>query len=330
MTRRKTPPDPTGSGTAGTTDNGTTGPTGDTGTQAATATSGTSATTGHKVTTGHTAKPPKTPPKGATPPIAPLSRNMVDNQIAGIQMHGDLLTVALAAPADQVNRTALLLGRTGNILPLGVLTSTDRPIFARLEYDGQDTFVRRVAAGIQLTGLVPTVEGTTPAVLIDLLDKKNAYQGIKLLGDRVHDSAMDLQLLYGSYQFFLINRVIDYLEARFADPYLTRKEMETLLNDFGPALIKLNEVLSKGPDRKGELTNLRQTAEGQANDALDEANLQEVIYQVHNDITPSRAALFQAAQRYLNQTQTAVVAGQPAQAAPAQASHAETSPKMIR
>ncbi len=59
-----------------------------------------------------------------------------------------------------MNRTALLIGRAGNILPLGVLTSTDRPIFARLEYDGQDTFVRWVVAGIQLTGLVPTVQGT--------------------------------------------------------------------------------------------------------------------------------------------------------------------------
>ena len=213
----------------------------------------------------------------ASQDYAPFLRSLQGNRIAGIQLHGDGIRLALQADPEEMARTALSIARTGIRLPRNVLTAQDRPIYARMMYDGQDTFVRATAQGINLSGMVPTVEGTTPAVLLDLIDRKDAYLGIKLLGQRVRDAALDLRLVYGAYQFYLIDHLMSYLETRFADPYLTRQDMEALLDDFGPALVKLDDMLRKGPLRKTELINRRDTAESEAMAAQDEADTAQVI-----------------------------------------------------
>ncbi len=222
-----------------------------------------------------------------------------------------MTTAASPGSPDQIGQTGLVIGRLGNLLPRDVLTAEDRPIYAQFQYEGQDNFVRQTASAMKLSGMVPTVEGTTPGVLLDLIERKDLYLAIKFLGDRVKDTALDLRLIYGSFQFFLIERVVTYLEKRLVDPYLTRQQMESLLDDFGPGLLKLDEVLRKGPDRKIQISGLRNTAQAAALDAQDEANLQEAIYQIHNDQTPDRAALLKAARRHLGQVGQGTADGGP-------------------
>jgi hypothetical protein len=263
------------------------------------------------------------------PPFAPLRRAPPDSQIAAVPEHSDDPTSALSVTAEQLGRTGLCLARLGNVLPGDVLCAENRPIYAKSLYKGQDTFVHRVAQGLRLTGLVPRAAGATPGKLDELIERKGLYLGIRALGDRVRNCAMDLRLIYGSYQFYLIEQVMTYLERRLTDPHLTGPERESLLEDFGTALVKLDRALRKGPERKHELALLRDRASAEAQDAQDEADLQEVIHQIHSEKTPERAALLKAAQRYLDRTAPAATDGGEG-AAPAPTGLPIDRPKLIR
>lgn len=144
-----------------------------------------------------------------------------------------------------------------------------------------------------------------PERLEGLMEKHGVYESFRLLGIRIGNSGMDLRQTAGAFLIFQIDRVLGELQRRFQDPGLGDGPRGKLLNDFGPALLALDEALQRPIARKAELDALRKQLGGQVTEAEADAELADACLKLRQDLVLPRQDLFAAARRYLDQQQAA-------------------------
>ncbi len=142
------------------------------------------------------------------------------------------------------------------------------------------------------------------ARLADLAQKKAIYQEFTLFGQRAKDAGMDLRLVVGSWLWFLLNMVMTWLEGRMSDPALTNKQMHTLLDRFGPALVLFDRMLSQSVDQKKAVAAARSSLGAQVAEAQGKVADAEAALSVCHDLPASRQALLEAARRHQAQAAT--------------------------
>lgn len=237
-------------------------------------------------------------PGGPRTPI--LARADNDGTLGGIDIPHDALNTALSTSEASLTHFAGRLGERLGLLPHAVLTADTRPLIARRSYTGQEAIARTFASALEKDSDVPDALSDA-AKLTDLANRREVYGGLQLIGERAQNAGMDLRLVYGTFQWHLIDLALTHLERRFDDPQLTRTELETLLDCFGPMLLRVDAMLRRGPERKDELSRMRQRAEGEAQSAQAEADAAETVLQLHTQLSPGRERLLQAARLHLGQ-----------------------------
>lgn len=213
----------------------------------------------------------------------------------GVEISGQPMRQAMQQRPDDLVQRGLRLGRLSQELPRGVLGAGDRALFARRARPALESLGYKVARALELSSFDV---GTRPGDVRELALKRERYTLLQRLGGRIKNIGLNLRLCFGAQQWMMINRTVEYLEKRFSDPAITRAEIETLLLNFGPMLIKLDEVSRKAPERKEALFEERKRLAAEVKAAQDAAARAEVELDIRRGQTPAREKLLAAARHW--------------------------------
>lgn len=229
-------------------------------------------------------------------PYVVLKRAAASGTLAGAKLPFGTVESALNETADTLLGRALRLARRSAVLPADVLDAQNRPIFARRVQPGLSSLVLTTASALRASEMPSPV---TAEALTDLHRKHDSFTAIKLRGDLLLNSAMDLRLVYGGLQWFLVDKVMGYVSGRLEDEAVPKAEKDALLRSFAPMLVAVDEMLSRGPERKDELSKLRRGAAAKLEESLLDRARSELEFQVNHGLMPDRQRLIEVARRYM-------------------------------
>jgi len=248
--------------------------------------------------------------------FATLERAPQGGTLAGFDLTERQVRPTLSLDPEEQDRRSAELGRTASVLPEGQLDPKTEAIYARKRNQGQDDLLRNLADGIRLCGALLSNATTPPDQLMELMDKEGIYEGFRLLGDRMKNRGMDMRLILGAFMWFLVDRLLGYLETRFTDPALTTSEKEELLDDFGPGLLLVDQMMRQPSERRAEIGAARDRLSAEVKAAAARAAMEEAIYEVHQEVPVARQRLLDAARTHMAQKGRKAPQGKPGQPAP--------------
>jgi hypothetical protein len=183
----------------------------------------------------------------------------------------------LHVSAADLNALAMSLGRLAGQLPVRALSAVERTRLGRrslLTYAG---LVQAVGRGLSACPEVAAAAGTPPSHLRDLHDKGFAYLRFRRLGARLTNLALDMRLAHGNLMLFTVKLVLDALNNKLADPALPRAKSESLLNDFGPALVSLDQIMRTQAEQRKMRAKSRAQAPADAEEADSDEGLLHLV-----------------------------------------------------
>ncbi len=287
--------------------------------------------------------PPKTPPGQQQPPgqhphqamgtvpidlrlFAVMERSAMDGILATIRLTGGPAGTKAVLSQDRKDLDAVTfpLARIARgLLPIGTVDPIQMGVLQRQLNPTVRSLVGNVADGLRTLKEhnVPFKASADP--IVDLMGKSEIFAGLELLGLQVNDIGMDQREVVGGFMVFALDRMLDYLDKRITDPNVPQPLKNKLLDDFGPALMDLDDVLRNPQLVKDALAAQSAALGQQVQDAQAEAQLKDAAMRVRQQLVMPREMLFAAARRYVQQRQQgpAVLANQPPQTPPPAGGH---------
>jgi hypothetical protein len=250
--------------------------------------------------------------------FATLERAELDQSLAGIQLTGGpgAATAVLAQDPAALDAISLALARLAHtLLPLWRVDPLQAATLQRQIMPALPTFAANVSSALRLLGRGGVTFPVSADPLDELMKKRGAFAGFRLLGMQVTNIGLDQRQISGAFLVFLIERAVGAIDRRFNEPKTTQAAKDKLLADFGSALLTLDEVLRTPQLRKEQLGAQREALAEQAEDAEAEAQLAEASMRLRQKLVVPREVLFSAARRFVQKQQEAGPAG-PAPARP--------------
>lgn len=236
------------------------------------------------------------------PTVATLQRGPLSGIIAEYAPPGTLVDQLVSLiVSDPVATNRALAGVAGlgmRHLPMGTMTPSEKALYGK--YKTSPLVQRRGFVGDALLVLepygIPFAVG--PARLQELGDLQASFKDWRVFGQQLVNLGMDRRAMLGPMQLMLVTKLVEAINRRFRDPALKPAERSKLLDDFAPALLELERVLSMRVERKEELKGARADAQSQLAAATADAAYAATLVKLRQGVIVSREELFAAARRH--------------------------------
>lgn len=251
------------------------------------------------------------------PGVGPL-RFLVEDQQADLKDNVSLLPDDLY---HEVGRVAKLT----EPLPMGVYTSQRKAQLRRAQQTQPGNSLRLY--GIALSHCAQI--SVDPKAFKDVEQRLARLEVVATRAERWVNAALDLRLVLGALQSFVLSRVLQDVVGRLESPTCTPAERERLESKFGKLLLHKDALIADQQKQRELLAERRREMEAQAA----EADRQTLLTNVLADIRlgrPVDQATLEAAARYMDQQQQSEAAQRAAAAQAEAAQRAEAAGKNAR
>ena len=179
-------------------------------------------------------------PESATQLVAILRRPDFGGPLRYVSTEPASWKANLSMAPEQLDKTVERVAALALKLPRGALQGQKKAAHRKATYPEQGSVLRGLARAVRLC---PEI-GADPQALEALARKLARHANLRRKAGKATNSAIDLRLVLGALQWFMLRGVLEKVVQRLEAPDCTRAERELLEDKFSKLLLHKEELLA--------------------------------------------------------------------------------------